>query len=106
MGSCHHPGCSDEPTPPCKTANTCADKSAWTLSHAASSYGIRSSADAIATEIMTNGPVTAAFSVYEDFAHYTSGIYKHTSGQFLGGHAIEIIGWGTQNNTAYWVCFF
>lgn len=63
MGSCHHPGCSDEPTPPCKKANTCADKSSYSLYHAASSYGVRANADAIATEIMTNGPVTAAFSV-------------------------------------------
>lgn len=35
---------------------------------------------------MTNGPVEAAFSVYEDFLTYKSGVYQHTTGDFLGGH--------------------
>jgi len=29
---------------------------------------------------MTNGPVEAAFTVYEDFTHYKGGVYTHTSG--------------------------
>ena len=53
-------------------------------------------------EISTNGPVTAAFTVYEDFTSYTSGVYQHTTGKALGGHAIEIVGYGTENGTPYW----
>lgn len=47
-------------------------------------------------EIFENGPVEAAFMVYEDFLVYKSGVYKHNTGNFLGGHAIKIIGWGVE----------
>jgi cathepsin B len=57
----------------------------------------------IQKEIMTNGPVEAAYSVYEDFVQYKSGVYKHTAGSFLGGHAVRILGWGTENGTPYWL---
>jgi len=67
------------------------------------SYSIPSNADKIATEIMTNGPVEAAFSVYSDFLSYKSGVYHHTTGQMLGGHAIKILGWGTESGTPYWL---
>ncbi|KAF4752547.1 hypothetical protein FOZ63_012333 [Perkinsus olseni] len=59
--------------------------------------------DSIEKEIMTNGPVSAAFLVYEDFTSYKSGVYKHTTGALLGGHGVEIIGWGTENGTPYWL---
>ena len=29
---------------------------------------------------MKHGPVEASFIVYADFAHYKSGVYKHTTG--------------------------
>jgi cathepsin B len=41
-------------------------------------------------EIYKNGPVETAFSVYEDFLTYKSGVYRHTSGAFLGGHAVKV----------------
>ena len=52
---------------------------------------------------MTHGPVEAAFDVYEDFPTYKSGVYTHTTGSFLGGHAIKILGWGVENGTPYWL---
>jgi len=63
---------------------------------------VDSDADAIAREIMTNGPVEAAFSVYSDFENYASGIYHHTGGEMMGGHAIKIVGFGTENGVKYW----
>lgn len=59
-------------------------------------------ADTIAQAIMTNGPVEAAFTVYQDFEDYTCGIYKKTSSKSLGGHAIKIVGWGVENGVKYW----
>ncbi|GMI18667.1 hypothetical protein TrLO_g4567 [Triparma laevis f. longispina] len=54
-------------------------------------------------EISTNGPVTAGFTVYEDFVNYQSGVYQHTSfSKKLGGHAIEIVGYGVEDGTPYW----
>lgn len=83
------------------------------------------------TELFTNGPVEAAFTVYEDFLLYktgqkaaphdsycfhksikplhwvidasSSGVYKHVTGSALGGHAVKIMGWGTENGTPYWL---
>jgi len=52
---------------------------------------------------MNNGPVQAAFEVYEDFVQYSSGVYKHTSGSLLGGHAVKMIGWGVENGEPYWL---
>jgi cathepsin B len=56
----------------------------------------------IQTAIMTDGPVEAAFTVYSDFETYESGIYQQTSHVAEGGHAIRIVGWGSENGTDYW----
>ena len=31
------------------------------------------------------------------------GVYKHTTGAMLGGHAIRILGWGVENGMDYWL---
>ncbi|KAF4653423.1 hypothetical protein FOL46_009211 [Perkinsus olseni] len=59
--------------------------------------------DEIKKEIIDNGPVAAAFTVYEDFPYYKSGVYKHVRGSELGGHAVKIIGWGVEQNEQYWL---
>jgi len=69
---------------------------------ASSSYSV-SGVSQIQTELMTNGPLYVAFSVYGDFETYKSGVYKHTTGGFLGGHAVEMVGWGTENSEDYWL---
>ena len=56
----------------------------------------------IRVAIMQHGPVEAAFSVYADFENYVSGIYQHVSGSGLGGHAIRIVGWGSEGGVDYW----
>ena len=56
-------------------------------------------------EIVTNGPVQAVFKLYSDFVVYNTGIYKQTSGKFLGYHSTKIIGWGiTEEGEKYWIC--
>lgn len=57
----------------------------------------------IKTEIFKNGPVEADFTVYADFPSYKSGVYQQHSGQALGGHAIRILGWGSENGVPYWL---
>lgn len=39
------------------------------------------------------------FTVYEDFMSYKDGVYKHKTGNALGGHAVKIVGWGD----GYWI---
>uniref|UniRef100_A0A0B6ZDI9 Cathepsin B-like cysteine proteinase n=1 Tax=Arion vulgaris TaxID=1028688 RepID=A0A0B6ZDI9_9EUPU len=57
----------------------------------------------IMQELVENGPVEAAFTVYSDFLNYKSGVYQHTSGSALGGHAVKMIGYGVEDGTKYWL---
>jgi hypothetical protein len=86
---------------PC--TNKCVDGEEW-KAHKVALTSIRSygNEEAIKTAIFTEGPVEATLEVYEDFMNYSSGIYQHTSGKLLGGHAIKMVGWGEENGTPYW----
>ncbi|WKY10595.1 hypothetical protein Q1695_002728 [Nippostrongylus brasiliensis] len=68
-----------------------------------SAYNVAKTVAGIQKEIMTNGPVEAAYTVYEDFYQYTGGVYVHTAGASVGGHAVKILGWGVDNKTPYWL---
>ena len=60
--------------------------------------------DSIKKEIMENGPVTSMMNLYKDYYDYKSGIYIHTGDDdYLGFHAISIIGWGIEDNIKYWI---
>ena len=102
----HMHKCSDyKSTPACK--KSCQDGYPITLNedktYGASSYSVRGEAN-MKKEIYENGSVEGTFSVYEDFADYSSGVYQHVTGSYLGGHAIKIIGWGvTDNGVKYWL---
>ena len=52
---------------------------------------------------LLTGPLETCFEVYKDFMSYTSGIYVHKTGDFLGGHCVKLLGWGNQNGTNYWI---
>ncbi|KAJ8926212.1 hypothetical protein NQ314_021432 [Rhamnusium bicolor] len=86
------------------------------LTFGKTAYKVPKDVAQIQLEIMTNGPVEAAFSVYADFLSYkkcsftliyrmatSSGVYQHTTGSYEGGHAIRILGWGVEKNTPYWL---
>ncbi|CAG9826463.1 unnamed protein product [Diabrotica balteata] len=73
------------------------------LHRGSKAYSISSDVKQIQAEILQNGPVEGAFSVYADFVNYKTGVYQHIQGKFLGGHAIRIFGWGVENNTPYWL---
>jgi len=66
-----------------------------------SAYSVQGEND-IQNELMKHGPLAVAFTVYADFPTYKSGVYQHVSGGMLGGHAVEMIGWGVENNVPYW----
>ncbi|MEB3335612.1 MAG: C1 family peptidase [Cyanobacteriota bacterium] len=52
--------------------------------------------------IATKGPLSCAFSVYNDFYSYRSGVYRHVSGAFAGGHCVSCIGYNDAGR--YWIC--
>ncbi|XP_059168822.1 cathepsin B-like [Physella acuta] len=92
------------PTPPCK--KVC--EPSYTVPYAKDKhFGVKtfsiSGEENIMQELVENGPVEAAFSVYSDFLNYKSGVYQHASGTELGGHAVKIIGYGVENGTKYWL---
>lgn len=58
----------------------------------------------IQIELFINGPIEVGFWVYEDFTAYAGGVYQHTYGSFLGGHAVKLVGWGQENGINYWIC--
>jgi len=93
------------PTPACP-APTCNNSETWAnAKHFASqAYQVPSDVPSIQTEIMTYGPVEVAFTVYQDFLTYRSGVYTHTTGEELGGHAVKMLGWGVwTDGTPYWI---
>jgi len=94
----------EDPTPACK--KTCipgyATPFAGDEKKAKTAYNVPANVAQIQAEIQARGPVTAAFTVYQDFLTYKSGVYQHTTGQALGGHAVKIIGWGVDGTTPYW----
>jgi len=69
---------------------------------ASTSYSL-DSVTKIQQDILNYGSATGAFTVYADFPNYKSGVYQHKTGRALGGHAIKIQGWGTENGTPYWL---
>eukprot|EP00933_Yihiella_yeosuensis_P063040 TRINITY_DN66097_c0_g1_i1.p1 TRINITY_DN66097_c0_g1~~TRINITY_DN66097_c0_g1_i1.p1 ORF type:complete len:371 (-),score=99.16 TRINITY_DN66097_c0_g1_i1:295-1407(-) len=99
------------PTPSC--ASKCVDNGAdWSNSkhYGTGGYSVCGGggkcADAMMQEIYKNGPITGMFFVHQSFLSYKSGVYK--AGLFfkdpmLGGHAIKIVGWGTESGTDYWL---
>lgn len=67
------------PTPACST--TCKNGNDYSTEKktykGSKSYSVKRNEEAIKTEIYNNGPVGAAFTVYEDFLTYKSGVYQH-----------------------------
>merc|ERR1711953_1296105 len=102
-----YPACpsSEYPSPQC--TSSCSE-SGYSKSYssdkvrAGSAYSVRGETQ-IMQELVNNGPLYVAFEVYADFPAYKSGVYKHTTGSFLGGHAVEVMGWGTMNGEDYWL---
>lgn len=93
-------------TPKC--TSTCSESAYGTeyskdKHYASSSYSVKG-VENMQKELMEKGTLSVAFTVYEDFESYSSGIYQHLEGKSLGGHAIKMIGWGVENGTPYWIC--
>jgi len=88
--------------PACRTK--CVDSERFSKTKAASSYAINGVVN-MQKEIMTNGPIQVAFKVFKSFMSYKTGVYQKHFWELLpeGGHAVKIIGWGTENGADYWL---
>lgn len=65
------------------------------------SYTKLNGIEAIKTYLADNGPMVACFMVYEDFYAYTSGVYRHVTGDAVGGHCVCIVGY--DDTTRSWL---
>ena len=48
------------------------------------------------------GPMAAAMDVFEDFFAYRTGVYRHLTGDRVGGHCVEVIGYDDDRQS--WIC--
>jgi hypothetical protein len=68
-------------------------------------YSIMNNEEQIRLEIYKWGPVVASMEVYPDFYTFdnVNAIYKWDGkNKQVGGHAVEIVGWGEDNGIPYW----
>ena len=92
-------------TPECKKRCTASTTLSWDSDkHKGKSNYALIGEEKMKTEVATNGPFEVAFTVYADFMSYSSGIYHHVTGSYEGGHAVKLIGYGTENGEKYWIC--
>jgi cathepsin B len=92
---------------------TCKDGDAVELYQGVSHYSLVKAGDIKATvramqeDLFKNGPLSVSFVVYSDFMTFFNqnpkAIYQHKSGGALGGHAVKLVGWGTENGVDYWL---
>jgi len=96
-----------QPTPKCFRG--CENGETWygaKIKNTQHVYGIIGEQDMM-VELIERGPYTVAFSVFSDFMKYKGGIYqKSADGKYLGGHAIELTGFGVEEidgeKVKYW----
>jgi len=54
--------------------------------------------------LVSGGSLAAGFQVYGDIMQYRGGtVYTKGSSDLRGGHAVAVIGYGTQSGTPYWL---
>ena len=69
-----------------------------------SEYGGVYEIDAIKAEIFSRGPLSCFMMVTQEFLEYEGGIFEEHDHDYLGGHAVEIAGWGeTEDGVKYWI---
>lgn len=110
VSSKKYPPCPSEEYPTPKCVHACTEKGykvpyASDKKKAKSSYAVgTNNPSAMQSEIYTHGPISTTFTVYQDFPAYKSGVYRPSPFvQPLGGHAVKIIGWGTEDSKPYWL---
>jgi C1A family cysteine protease len=54
------------------------------------------------TAIEQNGPLIACLEVFDDLYYYSRGIYRHVTGESLGGHCVSCVGF--DDGSRAWIC--
>jgi hypothetical protein len=76
------------------TCNACPNAAATTVRAASFNRPTTYSFDINALKAaLQKGPLATTLDVYADFMLYSGGVYKHVTGDDLGGHAVSIVGY-------------
>ena len=102
-----YPACPSGEYPSPKCASACSEDGysgsySSDKQKATSAYSVRKNVAQIQQDLVENGPMYVAFTVYGDFPTYKSGVYTHQTGSYLGGHAVTLVGYGTLDGVDYW----
>ena len=55
-------------------------------------------------EIYERGPITCFMVITDQFRRYKGGVFVEQDHQYLGGHIVEVVGWGrTESGMEYWI---
>ncbi|WP_215776721.1 C1 family peptidase [Paludibacterium sp. B53371] len=49
--------------------------------------------DVLKNALYATGPLVVTFRVFNDFYYYAGGVYQHVSGDWVGDHAVLLVGW-------------
>lgn len=53
--------------------------------------------------LFNRGPLVAVFDVYEDYVNYGDGVFHHVEGDYIGKHAVKLIGFGVENDVKFYI---
>ena len=69
------------------------------------SYKVDANVQAIQTDLMAHGPAQASMFLVAAFEVYKKGVFTTSSADYIGAHAVKIVGWGVDNSTKmdYWL---
>ncbi|KAI6176708.1 putative Cysteine proteinase [Aphelenchoides bicaudatus] len=100
--STHYPACKKKMYPKPKCVSKCSNKKYKVSFKNDRHFGQKGynivGVNNIKAEIYKHG------SIFEDFIAYKNGIYEHLTGEFLGYHAVKLIGWGQdEKGNGFWI---
>jgi len=66
-------------------------------------YYVDDDAESVKQAIVDSGPVGVYIDTYADFYAYETGVFQHETGNFMGTHALLLVGWGNNGSDEYWI---
>lgn len=103
-----YPACADTPydSPTCLWKCDALSREEFDQSQAAhkftSSYKLDNNIALIQADIMKHGPVQASMFLVPEFEVYKAGVFTTKNTDYIGAHAVKIVGWGNDSGMDYW----
>jgi C1A family cysteine protease len=82
--------------------NTCSDWRSRIDNTKINNYTSITNTDEMKAMLREHGCLATDFLVYDDFMHYPGGVYEFAWGDYLGGHAVMVVGYDDAQGC--WIC--